>query len=284
MAPGSTGSSRTRIRPRTSARGHLLRLGPRLVRGAIGGALGVFLWAWWRGLGTALLDLAAPAFALGYAVGRVGCQLGDGNTGRSGRPLGDVYRTGRCQRPRRSTRRRSTRPWRWAESQRVWRLRTPHGRAPVRPYLVLAGSSACSSSRPPQRGRRAGAHPAQLISVVMILAGASGSRAACAGRPVPPPPEAAALRPGRRPASCDCNGRRRGEPRCRSGRPPLGADEGDEVAVFVGRSEPAAGNLCLVVPPPPRATRNRGEPFRREHAGGQVLTVSRRPRPRSRAS
>lgn len=52
--------------------------------GLIGGAIGVFLWAWYRGfLGTALLDLAAPALALGYAIGRIGCQLsGDGDYGR----------------------------------------------------------------------------------------------------------------------------------------------------------------------------------------------------------
>ena len=52
--------------------------------GAIGGALAVFLWARYRGfLGLALLDLAAPALALGYAIGRVGCQLsGDGDYGR----------------------------------------------------------------------------------------------------------------------------------------------------------------------------------------------------------
>jgi phosphatidylglycerol:prolipoprotein diacylglycerol transferase len=53
--------------------------------GAIGGALGVFLWAWYRGyLGLALLDLAAPALALGYAIGRVGCQVsGDGDYGQA---------------------------------------------------------------------------------------------------------------------------------------------------------------------------------------------------------
>jgi phosphatidylglycerol:prolipoprotein diacylglycerol transferase len=53
--------------------------------GAIGGALAVLLWAWYRGfLGLALLDLAAPALALGYAIGRVGCQLsGDGDYGRA---------------------------------------------------------------------------------------------------------------------------------------------------------------------------------------------------------
>jgi phosphatidylglycerol:prolipoprotein diacylglycerol transferase len=53
--------------------------------GAIGGALAVFLWAWYRDfLRLALFDLAAPALALGYAIGRVGCQLsGDGDYGKA---------------------------------------------------------------------------------------------------------------------------------------------------------------------------------------------------------
>jgi phosphatidylglycerol:prolipoprotein diacylglycerol transferase len=52
--------------------------------GVIGGAIAVLLWAWYRGfLGFALLDLAAPALALGYAIGRCGCQLsGDGDYGK----------------------------------------------------------------------------------------------------------------------------------------------------------------------------------------------------------
>ena len=51
--------------------------------GLVGGALGVFLWAWRRGfLGLQLLDVAAVPLALGYAIGRVGCQLsGDGDYG-----------------------------------------------------------------------------------------------------------------------------------------------------------------------------------------------------------
>jgi phosphatidylglycerol:prolipoprotein diacylglycerol transferase len=51
--------------------------------GVIGGALGVALWARWRGLlNVALLDLAAVPLALGYAIGRIGCQLsGDGDYG-----------------------------------------------------------------------------------------------------------------------------------------------------------------------------------------------------------
>ncbi len=53
--------------------------------GAIGGALAVLAWAWYRDfLGLALLDLAAPALALGYAIGRCGCQLsGDGDYGKA---------------------------------------------------------------------------------------------------------------------------------------------------------------------------------------------------------
>ena len=52
--------------------------------GLVGGAAGVVLWAWRRGfLGLGLLDVAAAPLALGYAVGRVGCQLsGDGDYGQ----------------------------------------------------------------------------------------------------------------------------------------------------------------------------------------------------------
>lgn len=52
--------------------------------GALGGALAVILWARWRGwLGLQLLDTAAPALAIGYAIGRIGCQLsGDGDYGQ----------------------------------------------------------------------------------------------------------------------------------------------------------------------------------------------------------
>ncbi len=51
--------------------------------GLLGGAVGVVLWAWWRGwLGWTLLDTAAPSIAIGYAVGRIGCQVsGDGDYG-----------------------------------------------------------------------------------------------------------------------------------------------------------------------------------------------------------
>ena len=52
--------------------------------GLIGGAVGVLLWAHWRGfLGWELLDSSAAPIAIGYAVGRIGCQLsGDGDYGQ----------------------------------------------------------------------------------------------------------------------------------------------------------------------------------------------------------
>jgi phosphatidylglycerol---prolipoprotein diacylglyceryl transferase len=51
--------------------------------GLVGGALGVMLWARWRGwLGWQMFDTAAVPLAIGYAIGRVGCQLsGDGDYG-----------------------------------------------------------------------------------------------------------------------------------------------------------------------------------------------------------
>jgi phosphatidylglycerol:prolipoprotein diacylglycerol transferase len=51
--------------------------------GAIGGAIGVIAWARFRGmLNRTLLDICAPGLAIGYAVGRIGCQLsGDGDYG-----------------------------------------------------------------------------------------------------------------------------------------------------------------------------------------------------------
>lgn len=51
--------------------------------GALGGAIGVLLWAWRRHfIGLDLLDLCAVPLAVGYAIGRIGCQLsGDGDYG-----------------------------------------------------------------------------------------------------------------------------------------------------------------------------------------------------------
>jgi phosphatidylglycerol---prolipoprotein diacylglyceryl transferase len=52
--------------------------------GVVGGAIAVLLWARWRGIvNLTLLDTMAAPLALGYAVGRVGCQLsGDGDYGK----------------------------------------------------------------------------------------------------------------------------------------------------------------------------------------------------------
>lgn len=51
--------------------------------GLLGGIVGVGLWASRRGyFGLELFDVGAPAVAIGYAVGRIGCQLaGDGDYG-----------------------------------------------------------------------------------------------------------------------------------------------------------------------------------------------------------
>jgi phosphatidylglycerol:prolipoprotein diacylglycerol transferase len=52
--------------------------------GVIGGAIGVVAWAKWRGmLSLALLDLCCVPLAMGYAIGRIGCQVsGDGDYGK----------------------------------------------------------------------------------------------------------------------------------------------------------------------------------------------------------
>lgn len=51
--------------------------------GFLGGAIGVLLWARLRGyLRLEVLDVCVPGLALGYAIGRIGCQLaGDGDYG-----------------------------------------------------------------------------------------------------------------------------------------------------------------------------------------------------------
>jgi phosphatidylglycerol---prolipoprotein diacylglyceryl transferase len=51
--------------------------------GAIGGAIGVIAWMRWRGaLQLWAFDMCATALALGYAIGRIGCQVsGDGDYG-----------------------------------------------------------------------------------------------------------------------------------------------------------------------------------------------------------
>ena len=70
--------------------------------GVIGGALAVIAWAVWRGmLDLGLLDLASVPLAMGYAIGRIGCQLaGDGDYGKvSNLPWAMSYRHGTVPTP-----------------------------------------------------------------------------------------------------------------------------------------------------------------------------------------
>ncbi len=65
--------------------------------GLVGGAVGVLLWAWRKGMfNLELLDICAPALAMGYAVGRIGCQIsGDGDYGKATDvPWGMAYPNG----------------------------------------------------------------------------------------------------------------------------------------------------------------------------------------------
>ena len=62
--------------------------------GALGGAAGVLWWARRRAMfNLELLDLCSPALAIGYAVGRIGCQVsGDGDYGSpTSLPWGMAY-------------------------------------------------------------------------------------------------------------------------------------------------------------------------------------------------
>jgi len=70
--------------------------------GAIGGAIGVIGWMRWRkALNLQMLDMCATALALGYAIGRIGCQVsGDGDYGiRSGLPWAMGYPHGTLPTP-----------------------------------------------------------------------------------------------------------------------------------------------------------------------------------------
>jgi phosphatidylglycerol:prolipoprotein diacylglycerol transferase len=53
--------------------------------GLAGGTIVMLIWARWRGfLSLPLIDIAGPALALGYAIGRIGCQVaGDGDYGKA---------------------------------------------------------------------------------------------------------------------------------------------------------------------------------------------------------
>jgi phosphatidylglycerol---prolipoprotein diacylglyceryl transferase len=70
--------------------------------GAIGGAIGVLGWMRWRDqLQLTMLDMCATALALGYAIGRIGCQVsGDGDYGiRSSLPWAMGYPHGTVPTP-----------------------------------------------------------------------------------------------------------------------------------------------------------------------------------------
>ncbi len=70
--------------------------------GAIGGAIGVLAWMRWRDtLNLVMLDMTATALALGYALGRIGCQVsGDGDYGiRSSLPWAMGYPHGTVPTP-----------------------------------------------------------------------------------------------------------------------------------------------------------------------------------------
>jgi phosphatidylglycerol:prolipoprotein diacylglycerol transferase len=70
--------------------------------GAIGGAIGVVAWMRWRhALELWMLDMCGTALALGYAIGRIGCQVsGDGDYGiRSSLPWAMGYPHGTVPTP-----------------------------------------------------------------------------------------------------------------------------------------------------------------------------------------
>lgn len=70
--------------------------------GAIGGAIGVIGWMYWRkALALKTLDMCATALALGYGIGRIGCQVsGDGDYGiRSNLPWAMGYPHGTLPTP-----------------------------------------------------------------------------------------------------------------------------------------------------------------------------------------
>jgi phosphatidylglycerol:prolipoprotein diacylglycerol transferase len=70
--------------------------------GAIGGAIGVLAWMRWRdAMQLRMFDMCATALALGYAIGRIGCQVsGDGDYGiRSSLPWAMGYPHGTLPTP-----------------------------------------------------------------------------------------------------------------------------------------------------------------------------------------
>ena len=147
--------------------------------GLVGGAAGVLLWARLRGfLERGLLDLCAPALAVGYAIGRLGCQLsGDGDYGtRTDLPWGMAYPDGTVRTVE------EVHPTPVYETLTMglvalllWKLRDR-----VRPgglfalYLVLAGTERLLIELVRRNDEvAAGLTQAQLLSVAMVAAGAA---------------------------------------------------------------------------------------------------------------
>lgn len=147
--------------------------------GALGGAAGVLLWAHRKGMfNVQLLDLCSPALAMGYAVGRIGCQVsGDGDYGKAtDLPWGMAYPHGVV--PTSDT----VHPTPVYETLAMglggwllWRLRDEFRLGVLFAwYLVLAGGERLLV----EFVRRnepvvAGLTEAQLFSLVMLLAGAT---------------------------------------------------------------------------------------------------------------
>jgi phosphatidylglycerol---prolipoprotein diacylglyceryl transferase len=145
--------------------------------GLVGGALGVLLWARRRGwVSPQLLDACAVPLALGYAMGRVGCQLsGDGDYGTaSNLPWAMAYPDGTVP----TTQEVHPTPvyeslsmglvalflWQWRERFRPGAL--------FAIYLVLAGVERLLVEFIRRNDEvAAGLTLPQLVSVVMILGG-----------------------------------------------------------------------------------------------------------------
>jgi phosphatidylglycerol:prolipoprotein diacylglycerol transferase len=145
--------------------------------GGLGGAAGVLLWARRAGMfNLLLLDICSPALALGYAVGRIGCQIsGDGDYGKpTDLPWGMAYPDGVLPTtdvvhptPIYETLSMCLVGW-W-----LWRMRGTFRLGVLFGfYLVLAGTERLLV----EFVRRnepvlAGLTEAQLLSIVMIVAG-----------------------------------------------------------------------------------------------------------------
>jgi phosphatidylglycerol:prolipoprotein diacylglycerol transferase len=145
--------------------------------GGLGGAAGVLLWARRKGMfNLRLLDICSPALAMGYAVGRVGCQIsGDGDYGQpTDLPWGMAYPDGVVPTtdvvhptPIYETLSMCLVAWWLWRMRETFRLGVLFGF-----YLVLAGTERLLV----EFVRRnepvlAGLTEAQLLSVVMIVAG-----------------------------------------------------------------------------------------------------------------